>query len=97
MACTGLLDNLKVFISRLFSSLSLICVLIYNSWQLSIIAIVVLGCALLPLASVKRRIKFIVLKNVTEASKVFTNYNETYSGAKTIYSYNLQQKIYNKI
>ena len=48
MACTGLLDNLKVFISRLFSSLSLICVLIYNSWQLSIIAIVVLGCALLP-------------------------------------------------
>ena len=96
MACTGLLDNLKVFISRLFSSLSLICVLIYNSWQLSIIAIVVLGCALLPLASVKRRIKFIVLKKVTEASKVFTNYNETYSGAKTIYSYNLQQKIYNK-
>lgn len=96
MACTGLLDNLKVFISRLFSSLSLICVLIYNSWQLSVIAIVVLGCALLPLASVKRRIKFIVLKNVTEASKVFTNYNETYSGAKTIYSYNLQQKIYNK-
>lgn len=96
MACTGLLDNLKVFISRLFSSLSLICVLIYNSWQLSIIAIVVLGCALLPLASVKRRIKFIVLKNVAEASKVFTNYNETYSGAKTIYSYNLQQKIYNK-
>lgn len=96
MACTGLLDNLKVFISRLFSSLSLICVLVYNSWQLSIIAIVVLGCALLPLASVKRRIKFIVLRNVTEASKVFTNYNETYSGAKTIYSYNLQQKIYDK-
>lgn len=96
MACTGLLDNLKVFISRLFSSLSLICVLIYNSWQLSIIAIVVLICALMPLASVKRRIKFIVLKSVTEGSKIFTNYNETYSGAKTIYSYNLQQKIYNK-
>lgn len=96
MACTGLLENLKVFVSRLFSSISLICVLIYNSWQLSIIAIIVLGCALMPLASVKRRIKYIVLRNVTEASKIFTNYNETYSGAKTIYSYNLQQKIYNK-
>ncbi len=96
MACTGLLDNLKIFISRLFSSLSLICVLIYNSWQLSIIAIVVLICALMPLASVKRRIKYIVLKSVTEGAKIFTNYNETYSGAKTIYSYNLQQKIYNK-
>lgn len=95
-ACTGLLDNLKLFVSKLFSSLSLICVLIYNSWQLSIIAIVVLLCALMPLASVKRRIKYIVVKNVTEASKIFTNYNETYSGAKTIYSYNQQQKIYNK-
>lgn len=96
MACTGLLDNLKLFVSKLFSSLSLICVLIYNSWQLSIIAIVVLICALMPLASVKRRIKYIVLKSVTEASKIFTNYNETYSGAKTIYSYNQQQKIYGK-
>ena len=95
-ACTGLLDNLKLFVSKLFSSLSLICVLIYNSWQLSIIAIVVLLCALMPLASVKRRIKYIVVKNVTEASKIFTNYNETYSGAKTIYSYNQQQKIYEK-
>ncbi len=96
LACSGLLDNLKLFISRVFSSISLICVLIYNSWQLSIIAIVVLICALLPLASVKRRIKAVVLKSVIEASRIFTNYNETYSGAKTIYSYNLQQKIYNK-
>lgn len=96
ISCSGLLDNLKVFISRLFSSLSLIAVLIYNSWQLSIIAIVVLVCALLPLASVKRRIKYIVIKNVTEASKILTNYNETYSGAKTIASYNLQKRVYDK-
>lgn len=96
LACSGLLDNLKLFISRMFSSISLICVLIYNSWQLSIIALVVLFCALLPLASVKRLIKAVVLKSVVEASRIFTNYNETYSGAKTIYSYNLQQKIYNK-
>lgn len=96
VSCSGLLDNVKVFVSRLFSSLSLIAVLIYNSWQLSIIAIVVLICALLPLASVKRRIKFIVLKNVTEASKILTNYNETYAGTKTIASYNLQDRVYNK-
>lgn len=96
ISCSGLLDNLKVFVSRLFSSLSLIAVLIYNSWQLSIIAIVVLICALLPLASVKRRIKYIVIKNVTEASKILTNYNETYAGAKTIASYNLQKRVYDK-
>lgn len=95
-ACSGLLDNLKLFVSRFFSSISLICVLIYNSWQLSIIAIVVLLCALLPLSSVKRRIKNVVLKSVEEASKISTNYNETFGGNKTIASYNMQNYMYQK-
>ena len=90
VACSGLLDNLKLFVSRFFSSVSLICVLIYNSWQLSIIAILVLFFALLPLASVRRRIKNLVLKSVAENSKIFTNYNEAYSGNKTIAAYNMQ-------
>ena len=93
-SCAGLLDNVKLFVSRLFSSLSLIGVLIYNSWQLSIIAIVVLLCALLPLAQVKRRIKGVILQGVLEGSKILTNYNETYAGAKTIASYNLQERSY---
>ena len=95
-ACSGLLDNLKLFVSRFFSSISLICVLIYNSWQLSIIAIVVLLSALLPLSSVKRRIKNVVLKSVEEASKISTNYNETFGGNKTIASYNMQNYMYQK-
>ena len=95
-ACSGLLDNLKLFVSRFFSSISLICVLIYNSWQLSIIAIVVLLCALLPLSSVKRRIKHVITKNVEEASKISTNYNETFGGNKTIASYNMQSYMYQK-
>lgn len=95
IACSGLLENLKVFVSRFFSSISLICVLIYNSWQLAIIAILILGCALMPLASVRRRIKRVVMGSVVEGAKVVSNYNETYSGNKTIASYNLQNKIYN--
>ena len=91
VACSGLLDNLKLFVSRFFSSVSLICVLIYNSWQLSIIAILVLFFALLPLASVRRRIKNLVIKSVAENSKIFTNYNEAYSGNKTIAAYNMQE------
>ena len=96
VACTGLLDNLKLFVSRFFSSVGLICVLIYNSWQLSIIAIVVLFLALLPLASVRRRIKNLVYKSVAENSKIFTNYNEAYSGNKTIAAYNMQDKEYKR-
>ena len=55
MACSGLLSNLKLFTTRLFSSLSLIFVLIYNSWQLSIIAITVLFGALYPLTKVRKK------------------------------------------
>ena len=95
-ACNGLLANLKTFITQFFSSFSLVCVLIYNSWQLSIIAIVVLFCSLLPLTSVKRRIKKSVSKSVEESTKTFTVYNETHSGHKTISAYNLQNIIYQR-
>ena len=44
-ACSGLLNNLKQFCTRFFSSISLIAVLFYNSWQLALIAVTVLICA----------------------------------------------------
>ena len=94
IACLGLLDNLKLFVSRFFSSVSLIAVLIYNSWQLSIIAIVVLLCALLPLTQVKRRIKGLIKDTIARSSGILTHYNECHAGSKTIASYNLQEKMY---
>ena len=95
-ACTGLLDNLRTFVSKFFSSFSLVCVLIYNSWQLAIIAVVVMFLALLPLSTVKRRIKKTVQESVKEDAKIMTNYNEVYNGNKTIAGYNLQQYMYEK-
>lgn len=90
-ACSGLLSNLKTFTTRIFSSITLICVLFYTSWQLAIIAIVVLGGALYPLAGIRRRIKDIVKKSVEVGAAGFTVFNETHAGAKTIASYNLQE------
>ncbi|MBQ8661415.1 MAG: ABC transporter ATP-binding protein [Alphaproteobacteria bacterium] len=95
-ACNGLIDNIRLFLSRVFSSLSLIGVLIYNSWQLSIIAILVLVCALMPLSQVRRMIKNTIKKQVEESATILTNYNETYSGCKTIASYNLQEHAFDK-
>lgn len=95
-ACSALLDNLKMFMTRLFSSLSLIGVLIYNSWQLAIIAVVILVSALMPLASVKRRIKWVIQKSVKGGAKIYSIYNESFAGNKTIASYNLQDKSYKK-
>ncbi len=96
IACLGLLDNLKLFVSRFFSSLSLIAVLIYNSWQLSIIAIVVLICALLPLSQVRRRIKGLIKDSIERSSCILTHYNECHTGNKTVASYNLQEKMYGR-
>ena len=88
-SCNGLLSNLKMFTTRLFSSLSLILVLFYNSWQLAIVAVVVLGLALLPLTRVKKRIKNIVNESVFSGSAVVTHFNESFSGNRIISSYNL--------
>ena len=89
MACAGLLSNLKLFTTRVFSSLSLIGVLIYNSWQLAIVAIIVLLGALYPLTTVRRRIKSLMDKTIFSGSAVMTHYNETFNGNRIVTSYNL--------
>ena len=91
MASTGLVDNLKKFLSKTFSSLSLICVLIYNSWQLSIIAIAVLVVFVYPMAKVRKKMKEILERTVGNLSYVMTIYNETFSGNKTIRSFTLEE------
>ncbi len=89
LACNGLLSNMKLFTTRLFSSISLIFVLFYNSWQLAIIAVIVLLGALYPLTTVRRRIKSTMDKSVFSGSAVVTHYNETFNGNRIISSYNL--------
>ena len=88
-ACSGLLNNLSVFIQRIFSSISLVAVLFYNSWQLALIAVAVLGCAFAPVAKIQKRIKEVLNKAVAADSTIITAYNETFNGNKTITSYNL--------
>ena len=88
-SCGGLLDNLKIFTTRVFSSLSLIGVLIYNSWQLSIIAITVMLGAMIPMAKIRKKLKKSVEKSVFAGSAVMTLYNEAYGGNRVIASNNL--------
>lgn len=89
LACSGLLSNLKLFTTRLFSSISLICVLIYNSWQLSIIAIFILFGALFPLTKVRKKIKGIMDKTIFSGARVMTHYNEAFTGNRVVSSFNL--------
>ncbi|MBR6663400.1 MAG: ATP-binding cassette domain-containing protein, partial [Alphaproteobacteria bacterium] len=89
MACNGLLSNLKLFTTRVFSSLSLIGVLFYNSWQLAIVAVLILIGALYPLTTLRRKLKALFDKNIFSSAAVMTHFNETYSGHRIISSYNL--------
>ena len=96
IACKGLLGSIKLIISRVFSSISLVGVLIYNSWQLSIIAITMLIIAIVPLTKVKSRIKSVTNKSEAENAVIITSYNEAYSGSKVIKAYNLYNLQNNK-
>ena len=92
LASTGLIDNLKQFLSKTFSSISLIFVLIYNSWQLALIAIAVLVFFIYPMAKVRKKMKEILEKTVGNLSYVMTIYNETFAGNKTIRSFVLEDE-----
>ncbi len=96
LACSGLLGNLKSFITRICSSVALIGVLIYNSWQLSIMAITILIVAVAPLAKVKKVLKNLVKKNNIFISQLNTMYAETFAGNRTIAAYNLQERQKNR-
>lgn len=68
----------------------------YNSWQLALIAVVVLGCAFAPVAKLQKRIKSVMEKTVFADASIITEYNEVFAGNKTITSYNLQGHETNK-
>lgn len=92
-ATSGLIANLKLFLQKFFSSLALVVVLLYNSWELSFIAVGVLLLIVYPMKIVRKRIKQITLRTLSSGAKLNTYYYETYSGIKTIKSFNLQDQM----
>jgi subfamily B ATP-binding cassette protein MsbA len=90
-ACAGLLNNLKSFVQKFFTSVSLIVVLFINSWQLALVTTAVLLFAFLPMAQLKKRVAPVMASSMNVLARLTTKYNETYSGNKTIISYNLEK------
>lgn len=96
MACSGLLNNLKTFVQKLFTAISLIFVLFYNSWQLALICVVILFGAFLPIANLRKKVNSVMNKSIAADSALLTIYNESSGGNKTIISYNLEDTQKNK-
>lgn len=99
-ACNGLINNLRLVISKVFSSLALVCVLFYNSWQLTFIAVGAVLVAFVPIYIVRRKMEDLVRSTIQVSSVAMTAYNETFNGNRTIAAYNLQkdeQNAFNKL
>lgn len=95
-ASTGLISNLKLVLTKFFSSVSLIGVMLYNSWELTIVAVSVIALIIIPLKIVRRRVKKIVNYTFFASTDMVTLYNETSLGSKVIKSFNLKDYMYHR-
>ena len=83
---------MKAITSILGGALGLIAVMLYSSWELAIIGVIVLCVAFVPVALIRKRIKEASNKNMVIGGNITTNINETYSGNKVMAAYELQDR-----
>lgn len=90
-ASRSIIDNVKTFITTIFGILGLVGVLLYNSWQLAIIGVTILGIAMAPVALIRKKVKSVSNATMVVGGGLTTTFNETFSGNKIVNAYNLQE------
>lgn len=96
-ASRQLINSIKTLITSFTSALGLIFVLLYNSWELAFVGVIVLICAFLPMTFLRKKIKQVSNAGTVVGGNITTSFNETYKGNKVISGYNLQEDEYNKV
>lgn len=91
-ASNGIVDNIKTITTSFFGAFGLIVVMLYSSWKLAIIGVVVLCFAFVPVALIRKKIKSTSNKNMVIGGNITTNINETYNGNKVMAAYGLQER-----
>ena len=91
-ASAGIIDQIKTITTSIFGALGLIAVMLYSSWKLAIIGVIVLCAAFIPVALIRKRIKEASNKNMVIGGNITTNINETYQGNKVMAAYELQDR-----
>lgn len=89
-ASKTIISNLNTFISTFFGIVGLVAVLLYNSWQLAIVGVTVMGLAITPVTFIRKKIKSVSNASMVVGSNMTTNFNETFAGNKIMTAYNLQ-------
>ena len=95
-ASKNVVESIKTLITAFTGSLGLIAVLLYNSWKLAFVGVIVLVCAFIPVSLIRKRVKKVSNASMVVGSGMTTNVNETYHGNKIISGYCLQEDIYAK-
>ena len=91
-ASSGIVEKIKVFTTSLFGAGGLIAVMLYSSWKLAIIGVLVLCIAFIPVALIRKRTKSASNQNMVISGNLTTDINETYNGNKVIAAYQLQER-----
>jgi len=91
-ASAGIVNNIKTIVTSLFGALSLIAVMLYSSWKLAVIGVMVLCIAFVPVALIRKRVKNTSNKNMVIGGNITTNFNETYTGNRVMRAYSLQER-----
>ncbi|UKI41258.1 MAG: hypothetical protein L6V95_14575 [Candidatus Melainabacteria bacterium] len=91
-AATSIVDNIRTLIVSSFGALSLIGVMLFSSWKLAIIGVIVLCVAFVPVLLIRKRVKKASNENMKIGGDITTNFNETYSGHKVMSSYGLEKR-----
>ena len=91
-ASKGIVEQIKTFIISLFGAFSLVIVMLYSSWKLALVGVIVLTVAFLPVLLIRKKIKSVSNQNTVINGEITTTMNETYSGNKVITAYNIQNR-----
>lgn len=92
-ASIGIVDQLRTIITSFFGALGLIFVMLYSSWKLAVIGVIVLCIAFIPVALLRKRMKNASNQNMVIGGNITTNINETYNGNKVMTAYGLQSRL----
>lgn len=96
-ATDKLLSDFRQFATRIISSIALICVLIYNSWILAVVAVGILAMTALPVSRVRKKMKMFIKDSLDNDVQIKGDLSEAYSGNRVIASYNLQGYVHERM
>lgn len=96
IASRSVIESIKTLITCATGAMGLIAVLLFNSWKLACVGVVVLVIAFLPVAMIRKKIKQVSNDTMVLGGGINTNFNETYHGNKIMTGYSLQNDLNNK-